>query len=268
MGRDVTGQSRGESDVRAVESRQLAKYRFWYKPETLRAATVADDPYFAGQAAARIDEVRRGYRGGLAVDLCCGNGFYAVALAGELERVLGLDFSPEMVAAARARAQAAQCRNAGFCLANARCLPLADASAGLVYSFSSLYHIPAVEQVVAEVARVLGPRGVAVLDFGALRSLNTLVCRAAPETAEPCHRPLGEILDILRQCGLSVERRRVFQILPMWGNRPRWLRPLLHPGWKWLLSRTCRGRMLDEWISGLPLVQHFAFRHVLTCRKG
>jgi hypothetical protein len=54
----------------------------------------------------------------------------------------------------------------------------------------------------------------------------------------------------------------------MWGDRPWWLKPLLHPVWTRLLAIRIKGRMLDEWISSLPLLRRFAFRHVLLCEKA
>jgi ubiquinone/menaquinone biosynthesis C-methylase UbiE len=244
----------------------LAKYRAYYRPSDY---DFAEDKraYFARLSAAKLDEVRRHYQGGVVLDLCCGAGQYTLALAGGVQRIVGIDFSPEIVRAAEVEARQQKRTNVAFAVGNARRIPLAAGVVDLAYSFSALYTVPAVEEVVCEVARVLRPGATAVLDFGALYSLNTLVCRTRPETAEPCHLPLGRIYRIHEEAGLTIERDRSFQILPMWGNRPWWIRPLLHPVWKRLLSPRLGGRMLDEWISSLPPLRPFAFRHLIVSRK-
>jgi len=61
--------------------------------------------------------------------------------------------------------------------------------------------------------------------------------------------------------------RRCFQILPLWAGLPKHLWFLLHPRWERIMRRRIAGRMLDEWVSSLPVVRQFAFRHVLVVRK-
>lgn len=114
----------------------------------------------------------------------------------------------------------------------------------------------------------IGARGgVAILEFGLLYSLNTLVCKAYPELATPYHVPLRTIHKMLAYAGLTVEEDRGLQLLPLWGDRPRWLGPFLFPFWKRLLARDVRGHMLDEFVSGLWPLRNFAFRHIIVSRK-
>lgn len=255
-------------DCRELDDRQRRRYRSSYVPAQFSLSRNTPASYMARQAMVKVEEVRRNYHGGTALDLCCGAGDYAFALADSLERIVGVDFSPEMAASARRRAAEEGRRTLHFCVANARQLPLADASVSLVYSLAALYSIPAVEEVLAEVARVLQPAGSAVLELGALYSLNTLVCRATPDVAEAFHLPVARIRRMLTEAGLSIERDRSFQILPLWGARPLWLKPLLLPFWPTLLKPVIAGRMLDEWLSALPGLRRFAFRHIMICRKG
>ncbi len=72
---------------------------------------------------------------------------------------------------------------------------------------------------------------------------------------------------LLQAANLSIVDHRAFQILPLWGNRPKWLRPLLHPLWKRTLQKQVRGKMVDQWISNLPMMKNLAFRHIIVCRK-
>lgn len=106
-----------------------------------------------------------------------------------------------------------------------------------------------------------------MLDLGASRSLNTVCCKAYPEIAPSFHIPRSRMRHILRSEGLEIVEHRAFQILPYWADRPAWLWPLLHPFWKRLMQRKVAGRMLDEWVSNLPLIRNFAFRHLIVAKK-
>jgi hypothetical protein len=50
-------------------------------------------------------------------------------------------------------------------------------------------------------------------------------------------------------------------------DAPKWLKPLLWSGWTRLLAKQINGKMLDEWISNLPVLKLFAFRHIFVCEK-
>ena len=206
------------ADAGDLEARQRDRYRTLYTPAQSDFGRNRPGSYMARLAVVKMDEVRRQYRGGTVLDLCCGAGHYAFALADSLERIVGIDFSPEMVQAAERRAAAEGRRHLSFAIGNARQLPLGAGSVGLVYSFAALYTIPAVEEVLGEVARVLVPGGAAVLELGALWSLNTLVCRATASVARPYHLPVRRIERLVGEAGLRLERDRSFQILPLWAR--------------------------------------------------
>jgi hypothetical protein len=72
---------------------------------------------------------------------------------------------------------------------------------------------------------------------------------------------------LLDEAGFAIIEHRAFQILPLWGDRPKWLGPLLRPQCKWILQKQVRGKMLDEWISNLPVIKHLAFRHIFVSEK-
>ena len=231
----------------ALEQAQREKYRGLYAGQPPPARDPKD--YFTRQYEARIELVRRYYAGGTVLDLCCGQGHYLPRVAEFAERVLGVDFSPEMLHQAKRLTAERACGNVELVLGNANSLPLVDCSIELIYCFSSLYTIPRYQRTVSECARVLVPGGLAILDFGIRESLNTLVCRASPDLAVACHVPLRDIHRTLRGSGFGVEEDRAYQILPLWGSGPWWLRPLLHPFWRWLMGRRVGGRMVDEWLS-------------------
>lgn len=201
------------------------------------------------------------------LDLCCGNGAHICEIAPQAGHVVGVDFSPPFVQAARQRIQAGGHANAEAILANARALPFEAASMDVVYSLSALYSIPNVHEVVSEVARVLKPGGYFLGDFGNVLSLNTLVVRSTPGIAHQHCLPLGAMKSMLRERGFFIVSHRSFQLLPMWGGSPAWMRPILSQRVIQFLARRVGGRMLDEWVSSLPLLRRVAFRHFFVCRK-
>jgi SAM-dependent methyltransferase len=87
-----------------------------------------------------------------ALDLCCGQGNVCAALIGRGCDVVGVDFSPAMLAFARQRAPAAT-----FIEADAQRLPFADAEFDLVVSNLGLCHVP--DPPLAQARRMLGRGG-------------------------------------------------------------------------------------------------------------
>ena len=88
------------------------------------------------------------------LDLCCGPGIVAGAAAARGADVCGVDFSPAMLAEARAAHPAL-----GFREGDAEALPLADASYDAVVSNFGIHHVPLPERALGEVKRVLRPGG-------------------------------------------------------------------------------------------------------------
>jgi len=101
-----------------------------------------------------------------ALDVCCGTGDVALALARTGAQVTGLDFSPEMLAVARRRAQVSNAP-VDFVQGDALALPFADATFDAVTIGYGLRNLADFAAGVAEMARVLRPGGrLVVLDFG------------------------------------------------------------------------------------------------------
>jgi 2-polyprenyl-3-methyl-5-hydroxy-6-metoxy-1,4-benzoquinol methylase len=100
-------------------------------------------------------------RGKRVLDVACGEGYGTALLARHAAHVTGVDLAPAAIA--HARATYAGLGNAEFIEASCTQMPLADASFDAVVSFETLEHIPAQEEFLAEVARVLKPEGVLVL---------------------------------------------------------------------------------------------------------
>ena len=100
------------------------------------------------------------------VELACGPGLIARALAPRVGSVVGLDLTPAMVEKARAEAAAAGVDNVSFEVGDATALDLPDDSFDGAITRFSLHHIPAPVRVLEEMRRVVKPGGwVIVADF-------------------------------------------------------------------------------------------------------
>lgn len=74
------------------------------------------------------------------LDVGCGSGQFAVAVARLVSEVVGVDLTPAMLAEARAHAEAASLGNVRWVLADSVALPVADASFDRVVSRSMFHH--------------------------------------------------------------------------------------------------------------------------------
>jgi hypothetical protein len=72
---------------------------------------------------------------------------------------------------------------------------------------------------------------------------------------------------MIHDAGMRIVVHRKFQLLPMWGDRPSYLKWLMLPPVIAFMAREIGGRMLDEWVSSLPLLRRYAFRHVFVCER-
>jgi len=259
----------GQDLARDIEAdtRRKCSGSFYSADEIMRAGRGPATDYFARLDRIKQDLTARHARGHRTLDLCCATGDHLLHHSQAVPVGVGLDFSLPFLGRAASQARQRQIQNAFFLCGNARRLPFPDQSFGFVYSFSSLYIIPHVGEALLEIRRVLEPGGAAVFDLGNRWSLCALVSRAHTETAAPCCIGVPAMKRLIADAGLEILSHRAYQILPLWGRKPKWLRPLLHPFWKSLLEKTVRGRMIDEWICQLPGVRILAFRHLFVCRR-
>lgn len=200
------------------------------------------------------------------LDIGCGNGQHLADLSPYIGCGIGVDFSvPFIKHAVKTFGHDSKLQ---YMVADARRLPLPASSVDCAYSFATMYIIDDVEPIYAELARVLVPGGFAVLELGNALSFATLVARQYDHIAQHSRRRVGEHLESLRRHGFRVVTWRAFQLLPMWGDQPRWLQVLRRPALERLVMRRIKGRMIDGWISSLPGLRRLAFRHVIVCERA
>lgn len=110
--------------------------------------------------------VRREAPHGRALDLACGTGDFAHAMAADGRDVVGLDLTCEMLQRARDREPKAERREPIFLMGDMTRLPFPDASFAVVTVGYGLRNVPELSRAIGEIARVLAPGGLLVsLDF-------------------------------------------------------------------------------------------------------
>jgi SAM-dependent methyltransferase len=158
-----------------------------------------DEPVVAGFLSGREP--------GVAVDAACGTGRFAGFLARRGHRVIGVDSSPDMLAHARRRVPDGE-----FHLGELGRLPLPDDSADVIVCALALVHVPRLQPVLAEFARVLRPGGDLVIsDLHHEQVTRGSVIKARGPAGEPCivasyRHQLGDYLRAALSLGLQVRR--------------------------------------------------------------
>ena len=123
------------------------------------------------QRAVRLASPHAGQR---ALDLACGTGDIAFAVAARGASVVGLDITHRMLQLARARIPHPAPRIPSFVTADMCTLPFPDSSFDVVTTGYGLRNVPDLERAIGEIGRVLCPGGVLIsLDFN--RPENRLV---------------------------------------------------------------------------------------------
>jgi demethylmenaquinone methyltransferase / 2-methoxy-6-polyprenyl-1,4-benzoquinol methylase len=115
----------------------------------------------------RVADLARVAPGARALDLCCGTGDIAFALAQRGAEVTGLDFSAQMLEVAAQRHLKSKISNLKFQQGDAQQLPYADSSFDIVTVGYGLRNLTSWERGLEEMRRVAKPGArLIVLDFG------------------------------------------------------------------------------------------------------
>jgi ubiquinone biosynthesis O-methyltransferase len=110
-----------------------------------------------------FDPIVGDWTGAAVLDLGCGGGFMAVALAGRGAKVTGIDPSEGAIAAARRYAEENKLE-IEYRVSGGESLPFADGVFDVVVCVDVLEHVEDLRRVLSEVARVLRPNGIFLFD--------------------------------------------------------------------------------------------------------
>lgn len=170
-----------------------------YDAEAGGGLFAADEPVVAEYLSGRAP--------GVALDAACGTGRFAEFLVRRGHQVIGVDSSPHMLAHARRRVPDGE-----FHVAELDQLPLPDDSADVIVCALALVHVPRLQPVMAEFARVLRPGGDLVISdvHREVITRGSVITARGPQ-GEPCiaatyRHQLGDYLRAALSLGLQVRR--------------------------------------------------------------
>ena len=154
-----------------------------------------------------VAEYLSGRAAGVALDAACGTGRFAEFLSRCGHQVIGIDSSPDMLAHARRRVPEGE-----FHVGELDRLPLPDDSVDVIVCALALVHIPHLQPVFAEFARVLRPGGDLVISdvHFELVTRGSVITARGP-ASEPClvatyRHQLGDYLRPALSVGLQARR--------------------------------------------------------------
>lgn len=152
--------------------------RFWDRVARKYAADQIKD--MAGYERT-IERTRSFLGNGVTVlEVGCGTGTTALALAPFVGRIAGTDVSSEMIAIAREKTIAQGCQNAEFTIAAAEYAPGASGAYDAVLAFNLLHLIIDRPSALANMHRLLKPGGLFISKTPCLSEMNPLIRLAVP----------------------------------------------------------------------------------------
>ena len=146
--------------------------------------------------------------GMVVVDLCCGDGLFTLPMAQIAERVVGIDFDPDIIEQARARLRAVGSDRCRLVVGDAyKVADLVDEKADLVVMANTFHGVPDKGRLCRSVATALKPGGrfVVVNWRRCLREETTVLGKPRGPKTEMRMEP-DEVSAVAAQAGLSLER--------------------------------------------------------------
>ncbi|WP_246387332.1 class I SAM-dependent methyltransferase [Gluconacetobacter sacchari] len=140
------------------------------------------------------------------LDVACGSGILACAMAERVRRVTGIDLTPAIIAQARKRQYAQGAANMAWQVGDATVLPCSDAVFDRVTTRYSFDHMPDPARVLAEMKRVCRPNGRIVVIDATPSPATRDAYDAMERLRDPSHTSaltLDELCRIGREAGLE-----------------------------------------------------------------
>ena len=145
-----------------------------------------------------------------ALDVACGSGTFALALAPRVSHVYGLDLTWEMLLEAGKARLSQKAPNVTFHRGDAEHLPYKASCFDLVTCGHALHHFPFPERVLGEIAWIIKPSGrIGIFDSVAPEDIEAAILHNRIELLrDPSHRKsltVSDLLAMFERCRLSVE---------------------------------------------------------------
>jgi ubiquinone/menaquinone biosynthesis C-methylase UbiE len=197
---------------RQEEQRRLVLDQF-----TRQAVPFAEMPAHSNDEANRllIDTAGVGPQDTV-LDVACGPGLVACALAEVARHVTGIDLTPAMIEKARERQRARGLTNLTWLVGDAVPLPFADAAFSVVVSRYAMHHFLDPQAVLAEMVRVCAPKGrVAVIDVFTSSPEQAEAYNCVEKLRDPSHAralSLAELTGLCHDAGLRDLKTAFFKM--------------------------------------------------------
>lgn len=150
-----------------------------------------------------------------ALDVACGPGVLACALAKQVRQAAGIDLTPAMLEQARRTQQEQRLTNVEWILGDVTAMPFADGSFDVVTCRFAFHHFPEPLKVLREMRRVCRGGGRVVVADSAPATAKAAAFNAMEKMRDPSHTralPEEEMTALFREAGLPhprVERTRL-----------------------------------------------------------
>ncbi len=178
---------------------QSADARFWDRVARKYAKHAIKDPAGYQRTLDRTRELMPA--DAQVLELGCGTGTSALALAPRVDRIVATDISAEMTTIAREKAAAQDCRNIELTVATPNAMPWPDATFDCVLAFNLLHLVPARGEMLAAARRLLKPGGLLITKTPCLAEMNPLL-----RLAVPVMRAIGQAPYVDFFSGAELER--------------------------------------------------------------
>jgi ubiquinone/menaquinone biosynthesis C-methylase UbiE len=149
------------------------------------------------------------------MDVACGPATFARAFAPRVGRVVGVDFTPAMLAKARRVAEEAGLANLEFVCGDGNVLPFADGTFDLALCTYAFHHLPEPGRVLGEMVRVVRRGGrVAIVDVIIPGRADAALHNRIERLRDPSHASTltdAGLRELFRAAGLPVIESEVYE---------------------------------------------------------
>jgi len=151
------------------------------------------------------------------LDLGCGTGNYLLKLFNN--NVFGIDISKKSIDILKKRTEYTKIKNKKtLIVGNALHMPFKNNIFDILFSFSTMYYIKELDEVLIQIHRILKPRGIVILEFGNKYSINSVWDKIMFDVPQ-FHFSEKRIWSELDRNGFQIKKVYYRQVIPNFWNK-------------------------------------------------